>query len=291
MLGITNQTQLAKILLMRFGTAWDRMWTDYTADYNPIWNVDGTETITETRDLSHATTAGETNSHTTKGDDTETRNLANHTSGSGSDTEFGTDRTTHTGTQTGTSSDSLQHGEKIDHNEYAIGSTGASPVSNDIHSGTDSQSGSTSNEQNLTDDTSYGHGHSTSNSQDGTDTGTVKHENGTTENGSVDRTENGSETGTVTTEHKRGGNIGVTMTQQMLEADLAYWSKIEAQFFGKVLKDIVDEITYKIYTNDERTDVRVDGGGDDSKELVKRITPLLSDGVAIATFEQEDGNE
>lgn len=288
MVGVSDPETLADILLLKFGAAWDRLWTDYTADYNPIWNVDGTETITETRDLSHAQTEGEKSSRSTTGNDTETRDTVDYSDYNETNNENGTDTTTHKGTQSGTTSESVGHGESIQNNEWAIGGSG-SPTTSEVHSGTDTNSGNHSETQNLTDATEYGHGHSIDGSNRIEHTGTDTHDTTGSESGTVDRTQNGSESGTITTEHKRGGNIGVTMTQQMLEADTAYWTKTIAQFYANVTKMIIDEITYAIYNNDE-TNVHEAGGGsndEDNEELVRRITPILTSGVAVATYEQE----
>lgn len=165
---------LTDLIFALFGTKWARLWTDYTVEYNPIWNVDGTETITETRNLSNTETGTDTH------------------------TESGTDTRTDTGSETTSS------------NVYGFNSSSASPSDTETRT------------PNLTDATQYGH----------TDTRSadLKH----------------SDTGTITTEHKRGGNIGVTMTQQMLEADADYWNKARALFYKAVALDIVQEITYKI---------------------------------------------
>ena len=52
-------------------TQWDRLWADYVAVYNPIWNVDGTEVTEEERDLTQTDTGSDT--YTDSGSDTTTK--------------------------------------------------------------------------------------------------------------------------------------------------------------------------------------------------------------------------
>ena len=52
--GAHVQTDIARVsdfLYLKYGIKWDRLYTAYTSEYNPIWNVDGSITETETRDL------------------------------------------------------------------------------------------------------------------------------------------------------------------------------------------------------------------------------------------------
>lgn len=118
---------------------WTRAYEDMTIEYNPIWNVDGTETETIERELSGATT---TSSNTTAND-----NTINSTKGYNSNEWTETDK-----------------------------STG-------VASGTASGSG----KESITE--------------------------------------------TITTTKTRGGNIGVTMTQQMLTADLDLLTRLNPYQF------------------------------------------------------------
>lgn len=47
----TSVNQVADMEFLLHGVEWDRLWASYVAEYNPIWNVDGTISETETRDL------------------------------------------------------------------------------------------------------------------------------------------------------------------------------------------------------------------------------------------------
>ena len=131
---------------------WSRLFKAFTMDYNPIWNVDGTETETEVH--SNTFTSNSTDSYNEKG------------SARGSSNTDGKENTTHS--VTGYNSSSLV-------NESADNTTNSMDVN-------------------------------TSNSS----------ENSGTSNGQKNDVDNG----TVTRTKTRGGNIGVTMTQQMLSAEL-----------------------------------------------------------------------
>lgn len=121
-------------------SVWQKLYDTTQFEYNPIWNVDGTVT------------------------ETETRNLA------------GTD----SGTLTRTTSGSSQTSGTLEHDVM-----GYNVASGYQHESKDTQSGSSSDSGSMSD----------SDSRSRTDTGTI------------------------TRETTRGGNIGVTMTQQMIEAE------------------------------------------------------------------------
>lgn len=81
-----------------------------------------------------------------------------------------------------------------------------------------------------------------------TDSGKVK---GTSRNGTTTSTGSGSDsdtlsgTDTVTDTFVRGGNIGVTMTQQLLSAEKDFWTKMD--FFGMWFNDIVEQISIPMW--------------------------------------------
>lgn len=209
----------ANILMLFYGTKWDRLYKSYVADYNPIWNVDGTETTTVTNDLKRTTT-GNTSTTDSGSDLTEdTSNVKNESSR----------KLDNSGSSTNSESDGK------DSSVYGFDSAGASPERSERT--TTSANGSSESHETE----------SGSNEQDGTSSSKVTY--GKTSSG----TNNGSEsnTGTITTEVKRGGNIGVTMTQQLLEADINYWNKPVARFYDIVIKDILNEITLKIYVPED----------------------------------------
>ena len=135
---------------------WVRVLEDMTIKYNPIWNVDGTETETITRELEGTTS-----------------------------------------------------GERAGNNRNTL--TGNSSVSN-------TENTTTTNSSKAYNDTGWTETDKTVGNATGTSTGT----NSETTTGQNSETSSGSniESETITTTKTRGGNIGVTMTQQMLTADL-----------------------------------------------------------------------
>lgn len=121
-------------------------------------------------------------------------------------TKGGTDTTVNTGSDTTTTEGTTT----TDNSIFAFDSSEASPAVNDVVSPdiTETLTHDTSNTltRDLTD----------------TDSGTIE---------------------TVTT---RQGNQGVTMTQQMLEADLNLWDNVKMLFYETVMRDIANYICYKI---------------------------------------------
>lgn len=225
---LTDETGIDKITDLIFylnGTKWDRLWTDYTAEYNPIWNVDGTSTVTETRNLAQGHTGTNTFADSGKDD-------LKHT---GTDTykDSGDDVTKRSGTDT----------QKTENFMNGFDSSNASPSDSSTVtltpgiSETMTHGKGTTNTKDLTDSTEYGK----------TSTNTRAYED--------------SDTGTVETVTKRGGNIGVTMTQQMLEADKSYWLDKMSNFYMMVCEDIVNMITYKIYTPERMEQEETSSGG------------------------------
>ena len=283
-------TRVADFLYLKYGIKWDRLYAAYTAEYNPIWNVDGSITETETRDLATdhtgTDTTGSSGTDTLKHTGTETladsgTDTATHIgtetlADSGTDTathigtetlaDSGTDTEKHTGTESitdsGTDSESRSGTDRRETtgNVYGFDSSGAVPSDSGSETVTAGIGTSTTygkkedNTKDLTDITTYGKTEeNTKNLTDSTKYGkteeNTKNLTDSTTYGRTDTTTHNTkdtDKGTITRLTTRGGNIGVTMTQQMLEADSEYWNKITSLFYHQVITDIVDEITYKI---------------------------------------------
>lgn len=315
----TEHGQMEDIIWLLHSTEWDRLWASYVADYNPIWNVDGTESETQTRDLeanhtgtdaiAHAGTITDAKTGTDTlaktGTDTTTKTGTESTDRTGTDTyaktgteryvadidktgsvtETGTDTNVKTGTetlaQTGTVTNTGT--EQTANGVYGFNSNAAVPSEtttrtpnltetrnlqdqttyNTTDTETKNLSTTTSdtedadntttynvtdlNTKNLEDETTYNTtDRETLALQDQTtyaSTNTQTHANSDTETKNLKDTDEG----TITIERERHGNIGVTMTQQLLEADREYWTNIKSLFFQTVINDIMSEITYKIY--------------------------------------------
>lgn len=243
--GTHVQTDIARVsdfLYLKYGIKWDRLYTSYTSEYNPIWNVDGSTTETETRDLAAdhtgTDTTGSTGTDTLKHTGTET--LA----------DSGTDTEKHTGTESitdsGTDSESRSGTDRRETtgNVYGFDSSGAVPSDSGSETVTAGIGASTTygkkedTTKDLTDSTTYGK--TEENTKNLTDSTTYGRTDTTTHN------TKDTDKGTITRLTTRGGNIGVTMTQHMLDADTTYWNKVTSLFYHRVMVDIVNEITYKI---------------------------------------------
>lgn len=297
--GAMSATDFANILKLKLTDRWKHMLGIKLAEYNPIWNVDGTEVHTVTTQYGKVTVSvdGEVNQVTHGQDEVETEYGKENTSeqitdghqnttyGKSDTTEQKTDghnNTTHgeqianlhgesigtthgmttTDTQTVAGTDvgqvSAFNAGLVDDNKHTVNS-GTTTHANtgtdtEAHSGTDTEthSGTT----NIT--TSVG---KIQNSASGTDQTAIS-------KGKVKDTEGGSDTttttyGDITTTNKgenleantgadvvtdklvRGGNIGVTMTQQLLTAENDFWSQFD--FFEKWFKDIAKEMSLPFY--------------------------------------------
>lgn len=124
--GITEMRELFDVTLMCNAWKYDRLWDIYTAEYNPIWNYEGTETRTLSRHevgtMDQTDTKSGNDSTTFDGDDTTVQ------SGSVTDTNSGSlqnSRTTYddntaldTDKTTDTRSTTTTYNNKTDKTEY-----------------------------------------------------------------------------------------------------------------------------------------------------------------------------
>ena len=327
---LEDDTQLLFVidmLLLAYGTKWDRLYSDFIAEYNPIWNVDGTVTETETRDLLESHTGTDTIAQS--GTDTTTHTGTDTTTYTGTDTtsQTGTDTVVKTGTETndideghnttrtfsnykenenGTVTNTFAEGvvrqegttrtedtqktstgnNTVDTSVYGFDGVNASPSGKEVTASSVSEkidldigqdvdisqdtdrSNTEARDIDKTTTGSYTDGFTandthklTRNTQDQqtknlTDTSTKDLTDRTTKNLTDStlkdltdlRTRNllDSDEGTITRETTRTGNIGVTMTQQMLNADQDYWNQARAQFYESVILDTVNYLTHKI---------------------------------------------
>lgn len=164
---------------------WQLMYNTMYYKYNPIWNKDGTITYTETETRNLSSDIDRNNTRTESIDETTTQNL------------------TQTDTGTSTRTDGLNRNMTMIDEVAGFNSESFVNANKSTESGTDNRTIS--------------------------DTGTAKRDNTGTvaREGDNTTTDSGGETrqdtGTITIEHetKETGNIGVTMTQQMIDAERA----------------------------------------------------------------------
>ena len=174
-----NMTTLYGFLFSKYVDKWTKLYENvYNQEYNPIWNVDGTESITHTYEHGKTTTETKNLTHTMNKGTTDTTTIVsnvteNSRNGFNSANPVGTDKSSQTGSTTLT----------------------GSGFDSDVDTGTDTFRNT------------------------GTDT----------------------ERETKT----RGGNIGVTSTQNMLEQEINLREKFN--YYEIVMNDIINELSLRIY--------------------------------------------
>lgn len=196
-------------------TEYEKMWDAWVSEYNPIWNVDGTETVTY------------------KGKDSEVyNNIADTFTQAGSviETNDMNNMNIRTGSQSREYDDITvaKTNGKISntHSELpSVSSGGLRTLSNDEQTYNNYQ---TYNDTNGNETTKY---NDITDTQSGLTTDTTEYK---------DRTDVNEKTGSMDTvyghveEHVRGGNIGVTSTQNLISQEMEMRKK---KFFDRVFAD------------------------------------------------------
>ena len=190
---------------------WQLLYNTQYYKYNPIWNKDGliTRTETETRDLQNSRTQDSEKSINRDG--TTTRNLTD------SETQDSTQTNNISETTTNNLTDNTT--QTIDRtDERKVAGFNSEAYVNAEQTTTDSSNTSTTENTGTVDRENTGT-IAVENETNRTQTGTVNENEKGTETEQI--TAGGSETGTVTREYtdKETGNIGITMTQQMIDAE------------------------------------------------------------------------
>ena len=218
---------------------WLEMWK---AEYNPIWNVDGTETKTIVTQYGKVTTMAKNTTDTTtynselemEYDSTnKTTYNSNETAEQLTDGKYNTTHghiITQTEPQTDNAIAAFDSVNPVPHSETIL------TQHSDTNSGTDQIA--ISDGKKKTDRGGYDEL-----ARDGKDTNTHSGTDSLARTGSDTDTLSGTDSTTETT--TRGGNIGVTMTQQLLTAEQSFWSQYS--FFDMWFSDIAEELTLSIY--------------------------------------------
>lgn len=195
---------------------WQKMFNTTCYKYNPIWNKDGKTIWTEQQTLTGNKTETETGTKTTSDDGTITDNYTststttNTTTAGGTNTRSGQDETT--GKVSAYNSTDFQNRDKTN--------------------STSSENSTTESSEDFT-----GKGNVTNKGTKTTsNTGDVQH--------NVSRETNDSNSGETTHEQKETGNIGVTMTQQMItaEREVAMFNIIDF-----IINDFKERFCLRIY--------------------------------------------
>ena len=195
---------------------WQKMFNTTCYKYKPIWNKDGKTIWTEQQTLTGTKTELETGTKTTSDngtitdDYTSTSTTTNTTTAGGTNTRSGQDETT--GKVSAYNSTDFQNRDKTN--------------------STSSENSTTESSEDFT-----GKGNVTNKGTKTTSsTGDVEH--------NVSRETNDSNTGETTHEQKETGNIGVTMTQQMItaEREVAMFNIIDF-----IINDFKERFCLRIY--------------------------------------------
>lgn len=227
--GDISAEDLAGMILVMIKSQLVQLWKEWEADYNPLWNVDGVE------------------KRTVK---TEFGKIVEHEKDSKITDE-----------QKINSTDNLTHGLKVvdeqkvdgkDNLTHGLATTITEPVNTHKIAAFDSQTPVT-----YTEDSATSH----SNTNSGSDNraismGKIEHENSGTDQrtmnmGKIEHVSSGKDTDTddgeenVTDIYERHGNIGVTMSTQLLRDGDNFWSSFN--FFEKYFSLIAEQISIPIY--------------------------------------------
>lgn len=183
--------RIIKIWSAKEKLVWQKMYNTICYKYNPIWNKDGKSVWTERQNATGKKTETEKGSKTTNANGTtndeytSTSNTTNKTTGTGVNTRTGSDETT--GKVSAYDSTDFQNREKTN---------------------------STASENNSTESTEDFTGNGKV-----TNSGTKTIVNRGDETNNVSRETSDSNTGETTHEQTETGNIGITLTQNMISAE------------------------------------------------------------------------
>lgn len=227
---------------------WEELLATTQYVYNPIWNKDGVVKETITRDLKTTEDVADTNTTTHADTDTRTRADTDTKTLDNTDTRHhaDTDTTTlnHTDEQTrnlaGTNDSTSSHGV------YGYNSSTKAPDSEDVIDQDTSDTGTVTDEHTGT--ITNAHTGSIADEHKGsiTDahTGTITdaHTGTITDARTIDR--DNTDTGTIKTERVEQGNIGLTSTQELIEAQRRV---VEFNIMDVIIKDFINRFCLKIY--------------------------------------------
>lgn len=190
---------------------WQLLYNTQYYKYNPIWNKDGMITRTETETRDFQSTKTQDSEKNIDRDSTTTRNLTDNETQDSTQTNNIDETTTNDLSENSTQNISRTDERKVaGFNSETYVNAEQTAIDSDITS-TTVNTGTVKRENTGT--------IAVENETNRTQTGTVD-ENGT-EKETEQITADGTETGTVTREYtdKETGNIGITMTQQMIDAE------------------------------------------------------------------------
>lgn len=219
--GDLNTATVANIIKVMCVTRWKHYLGMWEAEYNPTWNVEGSETRTIQTDYGKIVTMARGTSVTTEqlvAGETTTEQI---TAGENTTEQITAGETT---TEQLTDSQSIDYVSPQDSQLY-------NPAAKNTNNSGKIKGTSNSGKTKVTIDD--GETKVTSNS------GKMK----STNSGNDSDTASGRDT--VTDTFTRGGNLGITMTQQLLSAEKDFWSHMD--FFSMWFKDIANQLALPMW--------------------------------------------
>lgn len=209
-----DAAEMIDIFLYTHCYKYRHLWKLYTADYNPLWNVEGSETRVIERDV---TTQDE-------GTRTDTGTVKNNASGT--DTTTGTN--TGTVTDAGTDNSSTTYGKTTQQARTTYDSSTAYNTDSSTDSGTDSEQRTTGNTR-------------TDNLQSSSGT-TYGRQDLRTDDLTSETSNTGEQHERTTDTFTRGGNLGVTKTTDLEQSEVDFVSQFN--MVDMIVSDIADSISY-----------------------------------------------
>lgn len=225
----TALQRLANVIFAKYGDNWKRAWDALQEEYDPLHNYDGTEHYKEenTEGYTKHNTGTETNQGTNTGT-VDTQGTDTGTVGT-QGTDTGTQRNVkdNTGTQ------------KVDKGIYGFDSSGTS------NSDTETRTDNLSENNTRTDNLAHAETRTDNLAHAETRTDNLSNSNTRTDN----LTESNEGSGTKEYTLTKGGNLGVTTSQQMLESEILFRQKYN--FFDSIVFPNIDDVLcVKYYTSD-----------------------------------------
>lgn len=247
-----NIVKTIKIRLINRQRIYERMFNAFTADFNPLWNVDGvTGTI---RESTH--TGTDTSSHTGTDTTTGTGGHTNVKTGSVDYDYTGKETTDYKGTETDTKSGSETHTKggtsTVEQSNTTFDSSTYNPVTKTVTTPLDTDTLGFTNRQDTKTFTGRQDEKSFTNRKDSekynsvTDTYTMQDESHETEYDSeLQKTLNLLDKDLEMV--IRQGNIGVTRSDELITHALELFDSALYDFVRYVTNDLISQVTYSIY--------------------------------------------
>lgn len=228
----TTETQKKNILLTmyaKFAYNWTQLYKAYTTDYDALHNYDGTETETITLNSMKVGSGSTTQTETT------TQNNSKTQTGTYKKNEMNVENNSKT--QTGTYTKNEMNIENNKNDIYAFNSQSAQHATKQDNSVTNN----ITETPNITDTENNTVTNNITETPNITDT----ENNSSSLNGSSSQSDNVTQNDTTTRTLTKGGNLGVTMSQQMIEAEFEYRKLYN--YFDIVLQNMADYISIRVW--------------------------------------------